>query len=181
MKREPKVDDTPAVVGEQARQRLVAALAERYQMPFVRYFMRHVGSRAEAEDLTQEVFLRVLRREVVPDVEYVEAFLFRTAVNLLKDRHRAAKVRASHAKDAALQKAAEEISPERVLMGKQSLRVVLDALGQLNQTTRDMFLLHRLEKMKYQEIADLYGVSVSAVEKHMMKALAHLAKRIRSR
>jgi len=53
------------------------------------------------------------------------------------------------------------------------------ALLQLNERTRDVFVLSRLERMKYAEIAEMYGISVSAVEKHMIKALAHLARRVR--
>jgi RNA polymerase sigma-70 factor (ECF subfamily) len=39
-----------------------------------------------------------------------------------------------------------------------------------------MFVLNRLDGMKYAEIASLYGVSVSAVEKHIIKCLAHLGR-----
>ncbi|MBI1181981.1 MAG: sigma-70 family RNA polymerase sigma factor [Alphaproteobacteria bacterium] len=164
------------------RQALLEYLAERYRLPFTRYFMKHVANAAEAEDLVQEVFLRVARRGTVPAVEFAEPFLFRTAVNLLRDRHRRRRVRAGGLEQLAHQQlAVEEVSPERVLIAKENLKVAMEALGQLREQTRDIFLLHRLEKMKHQEIAELYGISVSAVEKHIIKALAHLTKRMRSR
>jgi RNA polymerase sigma factor (sigma-70 family) len=71
----------------------------------------------------------------------------------------------------------EELSPERVLEGRQSLASVLRALDELDERTRDAFILHRLEGMRHSEIADLYGVSVSSIEKYIIKAIAHLAKR----
>jgi len=49
---------------------------------------------------------------------------------------------------------------------------------QLNERTRDVFVLNRLEQMKNREIAQMLGISESAVEKHMTKALAHLAREV---
>jgi RNA polymerase sigma-70 factor (ECF subfamily) len=46
----------------------------------------------------------------------------------------------------------------------------------LDERTRDAFILHRLEGWKHAEIARAYGVSVSSVEKYIIKALAHLMR-----
>ncbi len=58
------------------------------------------------------------------------------------------------------------------------LKRVMDALGALSEKTRHIFILRRLEQMKCEDIASFYGVSVSAVEQHITKALAHLAKTV---
>jgi RNA polymerase sigma-70 factor (ECF subfamily) len=141
------------------------------------YFQRRVGSRNEAEDLTQEVFLRLVRRLDLETIENPEAFVFQTAVNLLRDRSRRGKTQHSHLVDLAHQHAVEELSPERLFDSRQSLTMVLSVLEQLDERSRDAFILHRLEGMKHAEIANLYGVSVSSVEKYIIKALALLAKR----
>ncbi len=52
----------------------------------------------------------------------------------------------------------------------------MGALESLGERTRRIFILRRLEQMKCQEIADLFGISVKAVEHHIARALAHLAK-----
>ena len=52
------------------------------------------------------------------------------------------------------------------------------ALTELHPRTRDVFVLHRLEQMKQAEIAGLFGISVSSVEKHIARALEHLATRL---
>jgi RNA polymerase sigma factor (sigma-70 family) len=65
---------------------------------------------------------------------------------------------------------------ERALLSEEVLQRVHAALLQLNERTRDIFILSRLEQMKYSEIAAMLAVSVSAVEKHMIKALAHLER-----
>ena len=162
---------------EQRRQGFVADLAGRYRATVNAYFTRRVRNWDEAEDLTQEVFLRVSRLEQPHGIRAAGAFVFQVARNLVRDRARAEKSRGErYAEVARRNDSAEELSPERVIQGRETLRSVLTALGRLNEQTRDIFLLHRLENMKYHEIAKLYGISASAVEKHMMKALASVAK-----
>lgn len=152
-------------------------MAAHYRGPLVRYFMRHLSDKNEAEDMAQAVFLRVMRRDGLSDIENPEGFLFQTAVNLLRDRSRREKTRVVALSELSGQQSfVEEMSPERVLIGKESLLRALKALEKLGERTHDIFLLHRLENMKYDEIAKFYGISTSAVEKHMIKALAHLAK-----
>ncbi len=149
------------------------------------YFLRRVGSRAEAEDLTQEVFVRLLGAANLDRLEHVEAFVFRVAANLLHDRgrkavrgHIAAEVRAGETLiDELTLEMGEDFEPERVLIGKQTIAEVLKCLNELGERTRNIFILFRLEGMKQREIADLYGISPSTVEKHVMKATAHLSLR----
>jgi RNA polymerase sigma-70 factor (ECF subfamily) len=166
---------------------LLDQLSARYRGPLTSYFLRRVRRRDEAEDLTQEVFLRMVRSLQRPDgeggerIDNPEAFLFRTAVNLLRDRARRAKTFADHLAEAVHRdESVEVLSPERVLQGRQSLRSALAALEELDARTRDVFILHRLEGLKHAEIATLYGVSSSSIEKYMIKALAHLARRARA-
>lgn len=165
---------------EQGRETFLRELSARYRQPLIAYFQRRVRSREEAEDLTQEVFLRLARRLDIEQVDNAEAFLFRTAVNLLRDRSRRGKTAASHMQELVHRAGVEELSPERVVESRQSLASVLRALDELDERTRDVFILHRLEGMRHAEIAGLYGVSVSSVEKYIIKALAHLAKRAAS-
>ena len=161
-----------------------AELNGRFRLPLLAYFLRRVLDRAEAEDLTQEVFTRLARRSDAPHTD-LQAYLFVTAANLLKDR---ARLRASrqasshrsiediHEKLAAT--LAEDLDPERVLIGKDTLREFVQVLGELGERTRDIFVLTRIEHMSQRDVARLFGISVSAVEKHVMKALNHLGARL---
>jgi RNA polymerase sigma-70 factor (ECF subfamily) len=150
------------------------------------FFLRRVGDRYEAEDLTQETFARSARRISSPDNTNIRSYLFTIGANLLRDRARRAvthqlKVHDSLSDpefDVALV-TAEDREPERVLIAKETLREVLSALSELDERTRDIFVLFRLEKMKHRQIADLYGISVSAVEKQVVKATTHLAARLK--
>ena len=160
------------------RESFLRQVSERYRQPLTAYFQRRVHSRIEAEDLTQEVFLRLVRRLDLDTIENPEAFVFQTAMNLLRDRSRRGKTQLSHLSDLAhRERSIEELSPERVFDSRQSLNLVLGVLEELDERSRDAFILHRLEGMKHAEIASLYGVSVSSVEKYIIKALALLAKR----
>ena len=157
----------------------VEQLAARYRPALIAYFRRRAPVKADAEDLAQEVFIRVLKRGGLDGIENAEAFLFQAAANLVRDQGRRTLVRRQHAaEEFATAEKAEVLSPDRVYQGREQLTALTAILEELTEKTRDMFLLHRLERMKYHEIAELYGVSVSAVEKHVMKALAHIARRM---
>lgn len=164
-------------------------LSSAYRRPLMAFFLRHTENRAEAEDLTQEVFVRILKSAPTEQVQAPDAFVFTVAANLLRDRLRVriAKRADRHvsldidpAQDAPaepLNIADETVSAERVLIDRQRLKAVLKALEELPPRTRDIFVLARLEKLKHAEIASRMGVSVSAVEKNLVRAVAHLARR----
>ena len=149
------------------------------------FFLRRVGDRYEAEDLTQETFARSARRIARLDNSNIKSYLFTIGANLLRDRARRAVTHRLNAHDSLSDPlfdvkllATEDKEPERVLIAKETLREVLSALMELNERTRDIFVLFRLERMEHRQIADLYGISVSAVEKQVVKATTHLAARL---
>ena len=172
----------PALVNAAIRQESHADLDVRFRRPLMTFFMRRVRDPLEAEDLTQEVFARALASGELCRVERPDSFLFTIATNLLRDRHRLAVRRsgASATADASFVKSGELVEdrgPERVLEGYESLTEVLAALDELSRRTRDIFILFRLENMKQKDIAALYGTTQKAVEKHVLKAVMHLALR----
>ena len=62
----------------------------------------------------------------------------------------------------------------RILESRQSLQTAVAALQTLPERTRDIFVLRRLEGHAYRDIANQFGISVSAVEKRMVRAVQHL-------
>ena len=174
----PSDPSEPSPVGDNE----LADLHRRFRLPLLAYFGRRVVSTAEAEDLTQDVFERVLRSLGSGPIRTAEALVFRIAVNLLRDRAR--RVRRRGVEEALpVDSIAEfadaltvDLSPERVVLGERTLEEVLSALNELGERTRAMFYLYRLENLKIREIAELYGVSASAVEKQVAKALLHLTR-----
>jgi RNA polymerase sigma-70 factor (ECF subfamily) len=147
----------------------------------VSFFRRRCKNLPQAEDLAQDVIARTLGRAEWATVDQAKGYIFRTAANLWRDQARHLRVTggAELSWDENIGNAATEGIPlERVLLSEEELHRVDGVLLQLSERTRDVFVLSRLENMKYSEIALMMGISVSAVEKHMIKALAHLAKQM---
>lgn len=146
----------------------------------VAYFQRRCGNPAEAEDLAQDVIVRALSHAEWTSVEEARGYIFRIALNRWRDRGRRKVTHGTEIEwdDDATPGFLEEISPERVLDSQEQLYRITTALEELEPRTRDVFVLCRLEQMKQKEIGELLGISVSAVEKHLVKALAHVARRM---
>lgn len=162
--------------GRKGRAEIIKALACRYGKALHLFFSKRGLSSTEAEDLTQEVYVRLARMDDVAASQKAEPLLFQTAANLLRDKARRARARRTDHRfsleDCEL--TAEVSSPIRVLQGKQSLERVFRVLSQLTVRQRDVFVLHRFEEMTYSQIAAHLGISVGAVEKHMMKVIARI-------
>jgi RNA polymerase sigma factor (sigma-70 family) len=160
-------------------------LAGRFHGPLLVFFARRTRDHALAQDLTQETLLRVLAAQRQTQVEHAESYVFTVAMNLLRDRKRASLkseppifIPIDDALASELERQLmEDLSPERVLLSKESLNDVLRTLSELGERTRDIFILFRLERMKQKDIAALLGIAQSTVEKHVMRAVLYLAER----
>lgn len=158
------------------------AMSQRFRPALLSYFLRRIRNHSEAEDLTQEVLLRVAQRGAEIDATRPDAYIFQIAANLLRDRGRRHKVRAAYQAAQASNDLAwiEERDPDRVLQAKESLSTVLEALRELPERTRTIFVLFRLENMKQREIANMLAISVRTVEQHVVRASVHLRNRFGS-
>jgi RNA polymerase sigma-70 factor (ECF subfamily) len=149
-----------------------------YRPALISFFRRRCKNLAQAEDLAQDVILRTLDRQW-GTVEEAKGYVFRTAANLWCDQQRrqiALGGTELRWDENIVSDVSGGISIERVLLSEEELHRVDAALLQLSERTRDVFVLNRLEQMKNSQIATMLGISESAVEKHMTKALAHLAR-----
>jgi len=153
----------------------------RFRRPLLQYFIRRVGDRGEAEDLTQEVFVRILLRGPQDQIEHERGFIFTVAANLLRLRARG---RGGRPRQVELSPRdfesglVEDCAPDRILLGRERLWETLAHLDELDPKTRNIFLMFRVDRMRQRDIAKAYGVSVSAVEKHVARAGAHLVTRL---
>jgi RNA polymerase sigma-70 factor (ECF subfamily) len=148
----------------------------------LRFFAARTGSASDAEDLVQELFLKLSTLETAVEVENPGAYLFRLASNLMLDRAR--QRRRSQARDSAYREAtveraagqdvADQPDAEQTLAARQRLALLLARLGDLPEKTRAAFRLHKFEGLSHSETAARMGVSRSAVEKYISAALKHL-------
>ncbi len=146
----------------------------------VRFLTRRTGCPSAAEDLTQDLWLRMdaIWREAAPDVRNPAAYLFRAAANLAKDHARAEKRRAAlNAEAMALVMLGLPAmpSPEGAVDAAEHLATVETAIAALPPRTRQIFAMNRFEGVPYRRIAARLGISTTAVEKHMKRALDALA------
>lgn len=160
------------------RRGALAREAEPLRRSLTRFFQRRVRQGADVEDLVQEVFTRIVARDSTRPVEHLAGYVFQTAANVLADRgrQRLARHADTHIEFDPEQHGRNEIDPERILSGKDRLRVANAALLSLPERTRTIFILHRLEGYRHREIAEQLGITVSAVEKQIIKAVQHLTK-----
>ena len=159
--------------------RAIADLSVRYGQAVRRFFSRRLRDGADVEDLTQEVFARLLKRAELGEIANIEGYLFHTAANLLRERARkAARRPGDTAHTDEIDAAVEEFSPERILLGREAYARMVEALQELPERARTIFVLNRFEELSAGEIARRLGVSVSTVEKDMMRAIAHLKARL---
>ena len=139
----------------------------------LRYLRREVGDDLAA-DIMQEVFLRAAASPQLPTLLNPGGFLHRIARNILIDRSRRRRCQVATMPLIEAIDAPSAADQENGLM-KADLEILLEhALQDLSHKTRSIFTMHRTKGMTYREIQCALGISIAAVEYHMMKALAHL-------
>lgn len=144
---------------------------DRYHDAVYRYLHRLTGNPDEAEELTQETFVRLLEHEV--DGDKTKSWLFTVAKNLVRDRSRTRRRRAELAEGEDLGPADPE-TPEEVLRRSDRRRTVREALDRLKPRDREMLLM-REEGFSYAEIADVVGVATTSVGTLLSRALRRFA------
>lgn len=142
------------------------------------FFLRRVRDHAEAEDLTQEVFVRMLNANVDGAADH---YVFQIAQNLLVDRARRASVRRQYREmlgpDHNLD--VDLLDPERSTLGRAELARFAVALEALPERTRIMFTLYRIDQMSQDVIGEAFGISKSAVKKQIASAMVSIMAHMR--
>ncbi len=161
-------------------------LLNRYRLPLVSYFVRMVRDRALAEDLAQEVFLRVYqaRQRYQPEARFT-TWLYRIATNLALNALRDRK-----SDDApALEEDGEGVprvariadsrpTAEEQLMLSDRERLIREAIESLPEKQRAAVILHKYQEVDYRQIAKVLEVSESAVKSLLFRAYENLRTRL---
>ena len=132
---------------------------------------RGCRSEQDAEDLVHDAYVRLAQFSKEKTVDQPEAFLMKTALNLSIDAHRALTVRGEQVLLEDVVIVDGRPSAEDVVQSREELAQVGECLSQMNERTRSIFLDNRVEGMSYKEIAEKYGITKSAVEKHISKGV----------
>lgn len=164
-------------------------IVEKYQDSIMNTIYRYIGDRFQAEDLTQEVFLRVFKsaKKYKPKAKF-STWLYRITVNLCLNYNRDKKKNpvislSSHSKDddrEILEKvpASEEYRPDIILLKKERNAIIKKTIYSLPEKQRMAVILQRFEDLSYKEISKVMGCSVSAVESLLFRAKENLRKKL---
>lgn len=141
-----------------------------------RYFRSRLRPGEEAADLVQEAFVRLAGFMSCSPLSHPGAYLQRIARNLLYDRSKRLEDRLApfHLPIGEGTEPAVEADQCHAIEAADVLRLYRQALAQLPERTREVFLLHRTQDLTYREIAMKLEISIPTVQYHVARALAHI-------
>ena len=155
-----------------------------HRASLIAYALPIVGSRARAEDVVQEAWLRFAAQggsgaTAEPILEPI-GYLYRIVRNLAVDLVRRSRFETGAGLDGAdlVAMAADAPSPETEVLYRDELRIVREALSELPERTRLALELHRLRGKTLQETAVVLGISVTRTHQLIARAVTHCADRL---
>lgn len=165
----------------------LAQAVEVYYEELRRFILSRTGSAALAEDIVQETWIRAARTALP---ENPRAYLYRMASNLAVDHLRKTSARQKiETADVFDDPANREVllhtvssstpAPEEQAAAREEFAILCNAIDELPDKCRTVFLLYRARGLSMKEIAEKLGLSPKTVENHIARALLHCRKRMR--
>ena len=168
-----------------ARSALLAAYLER-RADLVRFFTLRLKSAAAAEDLVQDIYVRLATVDPGVDVRNAAGYLYRLGSNLMLDRLRSERRAAARDHDwrdahrtvAGTDELSEDPRADDAVAARQRLEAIVAVLRELPEQTQRVFRMHKFDGLSHAQVAEALGISRSAVEKHCMAVLKRLSERL---
>lgn len=142
-----------------------------FKLPIYRKLLKMVRIEAIAEELTQDVFIRIWdKRALIDPQQSFKSYLYRIAQHILYDFYR--KV----ARDERLQRELRTLntnyfdSADDIVFLKETQGIIDQAIASLSEQQAQIFTLCRIEGKSYKEVSDMLGISVHTVSTHMTRA-----------
>lgn len=152
-------------------------LFARYSRPLYRFTARMTRSDAEAEEVTQEVFLKMIERvEQYDGRARVASWLFAIAANACRDRFRQSRRGVVVPLEAVAERPDTEESVDERLLASERRTLVRRALGSLSEEQRAALVLARYHGLPYAEIARVLSISEGAVKTRIFRAMETLKR-----
>jgi RNA polymerase sigma factor (sigma-70 family) len=149
-------------------------LFERYHLPLCDFLSRMTGNPGVAEDLVQDVFLRVLKyRATFRDEARFDTWLYRIARNARVDYFRSRRP-SEVIEEAALNVPHAAETPAEAIERERDVARLRRALLLLREDKRELIVLARYRGMKHDQIADLLGIQAGAVKVRLHRAVQEL-------
>jgi RNA polymerase sigma-70 factor (family 1) len=144
--------------------------------PIRNFVYYKIGDVQAAEDIAQDTFLKLWEKRDSIRIESVKSLLYTIANNLTINRFEHQKVSFKFTNNYSETNIVS--TPENELEIKEFDKKLQNALAELDEKKRTVFLMNRIDELTYDQIAELQGVTVKAIEKRMSLALDFLRKRI---
>jgi len=138
------------------------------------YIFYRSGDQELATDIAQETFMRVWEKQLLREKSKMKALLFKIAGDIFVSSYRKKKIELNFKLN--LKPSADFENPEEKMKFNELQNNYQKALRKLPEKQRTVFLMSRMDGMKYYEIAEALSLSVKAVEKRMKHALAYFKK-----
>ncbi len=183
MKREPPSDTDLVRRFRAGEARAFEALVDRYKRSLFVLLVRIIGDRHGADDLLQEVFVRLWKHiDDLDETEPLWGLLRRIAVNLGRN-HLRGRSRRSKATEGMVREMSEPISDPELQMdgGEETGRAVREALDELPEEQRTCLVLRVQEEMSYSQIARAAGIAVGTVMSRLSRARMSLREKLKQR
>lgn len=145
---------------------------------------RYGGGPPDPKDIAQATFEKLAQHQMLDEVDNLEAYSWTTANNLIRNEHRAMQVRNAHSRTEASgggTPKCDEFDPERVVMAKEELEIVLQALRKLPERRREIFIACRVDGLNPRQAGKRLGISRTAAVRHLALATEYLAQQVGSR
>lgn len=143
-----------------------------------RYIFYRSGDESLATDIAQDTFMKIWEKQMKIDIKTVKGLLFKIASDLFISSYRREKVAFNFFNN--FQPNEKSLTPEDDVSYQELKEAYEAALKSMPEKQRTVFLLNRIDELKYKEIADQLGLSVKAIEKRMSQALQHLRNELKS-
>jgi RNA polymerase sigma factor (sigma-70 family) len=164
-------------VADDRQKARISAWVRRWNFDLTRFAERRIRSRADAQDLAQEVYLRLLRTSTIDLIAEPQAYLYRVASNVATEWRMRARERKPHSSD-ALELLLETRTPEVRLDQEEDQARLQDALARLDVMPRAVIFLKLREDMTNEEIAAHLGITKRMVKRHLAIGYAELRARM---
>lgn len=172
------------LTGEPPESKAAVLAMQRHSASLRRFLIKVLNSEADADDVLQEMNLRLIRKERrEPVAEFPRSYMLMTATNIIRDRWRRQRVRQAglHIPLDQLEHADERPTADTTLIWRQGLQIVKSALAELKPADRLIFLLHRVEGKTFREISEETGIPLRTVQRRASDALSHCKARLEQR
>lgn len=162
--------------------RLVNRAFVEHQEPLKRFISRRVASADDTEDILQDVYVRIVRSKGLFLIDNIRAFLYKTALNLVRDHHRKSKNRSAvvFVEEYDEKLMPQGLSPERVLSARQRLRLIEAALHDMPPKYLEALIMSRFHGKTYDEIAETMGVTVRSVQTYIARAVDMMDQKLQA-